>query len=162
MILLAIDPGDKLSAFVLFDAIQQRPVAFGKIDNDAMLREISVQTVVDAVVIERIRGQGKRASTHEWETAEWVGRFEQHALAVGLQVVKVSRQAVKSALLKTIGGNDREVRAALIKRYGGKEAAIGTASRPGPLFGVANDVWAALAIACTHADKHLPSIPFTP
>jgi len=49
--------------------------------------------------------------------------------------------------------NDASIRQALIDRFGGKDAAIGRKASPGPLHGIAADVWSALALAVTHTDQ---------
>lgn len=49
--------------------------------------------------------------------------------------------------------SDTNIRAALIDLWGGKEKAIGKKATPGPLHGISKDVWAALAVAITYAER---------
>ncbi|HET6477318.1 MAG TPA: hypothetical protein VFH93_14740 [Thermoleophilia bacterium] len=44
---------------------------------------------------------------------------------------------------------DANIRQALLDRFGGP-AAVGRKAAPGPLYGIARDVWSALAIAVTY------------
>ncbi len=59
----------------------------------------------------------------------------------------IDRGEVKLRLLGVRKGTDADVREALIDRYGGdRETAVGRKANPGPLHGIARDMWAALAV----------------
>ena len=75
-----------------------------------------------------------------------------------LPISRIGRKAVKIHLCGSMRAKDPNIRQALIDRYGGSSA-IGRKATPGPLYGVAGDVWAALAVAVTHADTAEPSRP---
>jgi len=151
MILLAIDPGNAHSAYVLLDG--ERVLAFGKISNEELLAKLrSTQHgdgpfwCADHLAVEMIASYGMPVGREVFETCLWIGRFleawsDAHTL--------VYRQQVKLEICKSPRANDATIRAALIDRYGGKEAAIGRKAAPGPLYGVSGDVWSALAVAIT-------------
>ena len=84
------------------------------------------------------------------ETVFWSGRFAEAVDPTPVQ--RLGRKAVKVALCGDARAKDPNVRQALIDRYGGKERAIGTKAVPGPLHGVAKDVWAALAVGVAWLD----------
>ena len=70
---------------------------------------------------------------------------------------RMDRANVKMHLCGRTTAKDTHVRQALLARFpqtgGGKTPAVGTKKQPGPLYGVKNDAWAALAVAVTYADQ---------
>ena len=54
MIVLAIDPGNEYSAWVLIDSDTYRPLKFDKANNLIVLHDIAYELDYDAVVIEKI------------------------------------------------------------------------------------------------------------
>lgn len=170
MRVMAIDPGSARSAFVVLDA-SGIPAAHRIEPNEELLIRLRggpagieppAPVELDAVAIEWMTPRGMPTSAEEFETLWWAGRFTE-ALAHGaatkrVPVVRVSRLAVKRHVCGNVRANDTNIRAALIDRYGGtagKEAAIGRKATPGPLYGLANDEWAALAVAVTHYDQEV-------
>ena len=79
MTILAIDPGDKESAYCFVDSDTLEPGFFGKVPNEELLAYINTFTY-DRVVIERISSYGMAVGRNVFETCEWVGRFTQAAL----------------------------------------------------------------------------------
>jgi hypothetical protein len=59
---------------------------------------------------------------------------------------------VKLHLCGSSRAKDPNVRTALLDRFGGA-GAKGTKAAPGPLYGIAADLWSALAIAVTWTDQ---------
>lgn len=180
--LLAIDPGNEQSAFVVFDG--ERPVHFGKWDNRVLLREIYVGKLflgVTECAIETLKPRGMPTSFDEMQTQLWAGRFYEALFQARLggekfEPVQVFRMEVKVHVCGKVTANDSNIRAALIDRWGGQDKAIGgkrcrkckgkgwygrerTACPewehpPGPLYEVSGDVWAALAVAVTWWDTN--------
>lgn len=110
------------------------------------------------LVVEMIACYGMPVGKEVFETVFWIGRFIQCWFENGSHhksiPARIYRQDVKLHLCKSPRANDATIRAALIDRFGpGKERAIGKKKTPGPLYGVKGDVWAALALAVTFADK---------
>ena len=53
-------------------------------------------------------------------------------------------------LCHSMKAKDGNIRQAILDLYGGKDVALGNKKRPGPLYGVSKDIWAALAVAITY------------
>ena len=158
MRIFAIDPGSSQSAWLLWQpGAPQRSLVggFGILPNEALLENLRIGfREPSTVVIEWTAPRGMPASAELFETMWWAGRFAEAAHP--LPVERLKRGDVKRHLCGTTAANDSNVRAALIDRFGGvggKAAAIGLKASPGPLYGVAKDVWSALAVAVTWADK---------
>lgn len=149
--LLAIDPGNEQSAFVVYDGAQ--PTEFRKVDNELLLSDLydgldGILGFVDEAAIETMKPRGMPTSLQEMQTQWWAGRFhEAIANGYGIVAAQVYRHDVKLFHCGQARAKDSNIRQALIDRFGGKEKAIGNKKNPGPLYGVANDVWSALAIA---------------
>lgn len=143
MIIMAIDPGPKESAWVLFDG--KTISKYGYLLNDELLGGLcEVIFPFDALVIEWIEGYGLTVGRETFDTCRWVGRFEQAAGGAHL----LGRKAVKSHLCCTTRAKDKDIRAALIDRFGEP----GTKKNPGPTYGITGDEWAALSVAVTWWD----------
>jgi hypothetical protein len=98
-------------------------------------------------VIEKVESYGMAVGAEVFDTVLWAGRFAEAAHRV--PVVMLPRRAVKLALCGDSRAKDANIRQALLDRFGGS-AAIGRKAAPGPLYGIARDVWSALAIAVTY------------
>lgn len=148
MNLLAIDPGTEESAYVVFR--DGEIATFGKVQNEIVL---GIATGFGgAMVYEMIASYGMPVGREVFETVMWIGRFVQ-AYGVGRDSQRVYRRDVKLHLCKSPKANDASIRQALIDRFGPtKEKAIGTKKKPGPLYGMKADTWAALAVGVTWMD----------
>lgn len=156
--ILAIDPGNKESAYVLFqsagvaNAGKDRLVMFAKEPNECVLaglasiREEFGKYGDVPLVIEKIASYGMAVGETVFETVFWSGRFAQvwHPKPVW----RIERMKVKMNLCRHPRAKDSNIRQALIDRFGEP----GTKAMPGMLYGVSKDVWAALAVAVTYAD----------
>ena len=163
--IIAIDPGPTESAFVLFDgdkhAMSKRTwkdEAFSKRPNAYVLDMVRVRAKYgdphDVLVIEMIASYGMPVGREVFDTCVWSGRFaEAWHFETLRDAVTITRPAVKLQICGSMRAKDGNVRAALIDRFGGKERAIGKKKTPGPLYGVSGDVWAALAVAVTYAER---------
>ena len=174
---LAIDPGTLKTAYVLLCPETRVPLEFGKINNENMLLKLisilDIHTDDLEIVCEFPMPRGQLASTHLFETVEWIGRYHQLVFQKGSRFQHFDRKDVKMTICGTSKAKDPQIRAALIDIYGGEDLAIGgkkckncagkgTKGRlkttcpecqgmgvmtpPGPLNGVSADVWAALGI----------------
>ncbi len=143
---MAIDPGPEKSAFVLYDG---KVVAKDIVGNRHLLEAIKSEEQAGKLVVEMIASYGMPVGAEVFETCVWIGRFIE---ANNGAHAKVYRKDVKLHLCGQPRAKDPNVRQALIDRFGGKEKAIGSKKRPGPLYGIKGDMWAALAVAVTYAD----------
>ncbi len=149
--ILAIDPGTTRSAWIALELPSRRPLGFSIDPNEELLGRLRRGTgAFDLVIIEKVESFGMAVGAEVFETVFWSGRF---AEAVDPKPVeRIGRKAVKVALCGDPRAKDPNIRQALIDRYGGKAVAIGTKTAPGPLHGVAKDVWAALAVGVAWLD----------
>jgi hypothetical protein len=154
MTILAIDPGNEQSAFVLFD--NGHITHMGKVANESLLADLRREcgcelSTAECIAIEMVASFGMPVGREVFDTVLWTGRFIE---AADRPHTLVYRRDVKLHLCHSPRANDASIRQALIDRYGGKEKAIGRKAAQGPLYGIKADIWSALAIAITYSDTH--------
>ncbi len=152
--LVAVDPGTARSAVVVYDPLAPAAVVSADLWSNEETR-VALRTDILRVhrpavlVLEMPVASGMPASNDLFVTIRWIGRFVESWAG---EVAYVHRPDVKLHVCGHRAARDPNVRAALIDRFGG-EGAIGTKRMPGPLYGVAKDMWAALAVAVTYGDQ---------
>jgi hypothetical protein len=165
-LVLAIDPGNEQSAWVLYDHEAGRPLRFAKQNNESVLELVNCGIAwttgehgapePDVIAIEMIASYGMAVGREVFETCVWIGRFVEswnQSNEGAEHPALIYRKDVKLHLCGQPRAKDANIRAALIDRFGpGKGKAIGKKASPGPLYGVSSDVWSALAVAVTFAD----------
>lgn len=169
-VILAIDPGEKQSAWVAYDYFTHRPLASAKEENEIIRERIrnldfGIGVIPAYLVIERVAGYGRPVGDEMFETVYWSGKFSEAWEVRGFVCERVLRKEVKLVLLGNTNQKnpDGPIRQALIDQFGGQDVAIGKPpilkgkkKRPdtrGPLWDVVKDIWAALAVAVTFADR---------
>ncbi len=161
MNILAIDPGNQRSAWLVYDAVTGLPLHFGIDENhelrDSLANGDSPMCGAETAVIEMVSSYGMAVGREVFETVYWIGRFyEVLAYDARMNTNRMYRMEVKQHLCHDSRAKDSNIRQALLDRFGpGREKAIGTKKEPGALYGVSKDVWSALAIAVTFADIRL-------
>lgn len=150
---MAIDPGSTQSAWLVLNPATFGIRSFAITPNEELLEHLrtGVSADVNVVAIEWIESFGMAVGREVFETVHWSGRFTEAIESRRGRVVQLPRRTVKLHLCGSPRAKDPNIRQALVDRFGGS-AAKGTKAKPGPLYGVANDVWSALAIAVTHAE----------
>jgi len=113
MIILAIDPGSKESAYCFFDTATLQPRTFEKIDNTKM-RELITTTYYNHLVIEQLKSYGAVIGDTILDTAVHIGRFIQCAET---DFTLVPRKTVVSVLCHSGRAGDKEIRQVLLDRY---------------------------------------------
>jgi hypothetical protein len=177
MIILSIDPGDKLTAWTLVNLDTLEILGRAKQENREVelqlfqgyfttwgdlktmktsggteeIRELIRLPEYELVAIEYPHPRGESMYTQLVDAIRWIGRYEG---AHGADLSYIDRKDVKMTLCgRCVGVGDSNIRAALLSRYpatgGGKIGQVGTKKLPGPLFGVSKDMWAALGVAIT-------------
>lgn len=150
MKILAIDPGTTESAYVIWDG--REILAKGKTPNRSM-KSIVIDAAIGGnyrLVIEMIACYGMAVGAEVFETCLWIGRYiERWEEIRGSPPELITRIQVKSHICHSAKANDSNIRQALEDRIGKK----GTKRSPGPTFGMAGDMWAALAVAVTAHDR---------
>ena len=153
MRILGIDPGNVESAFVIYQ--DGEILEKGKVINGELLSKIYSLTLnapqsVEHLAIEMVACYGMAVGKTVFETCVWIGRFIQ---AWGKDYTQIYRKDVKMFLCNSVKAKDGNIRQAIIDKFpptgGGKIPQIGTKKKPGPLFGVHDDIWAALGVAMT-------------
>lgn len=153
--LLAIDPGDVMSAYVVVDVASRRPLDFGKVPNDDLLESLQVAHAYEAVHIEMIASYGMSVGEEVFETCVWIGRFEQEARR-HTAVTRTKRLAVKMHHCHDSKAKDSNITQALRDRFaqGQPNYGKGTKANPGWFYGFSKDVWQAYALGVYAADHH--------
>lgn len=148
--ILAIDPGNTMSAFVLMDGY--RPIEFRKIENDALLEMIPMGA--ETVVIEQIACYGMPVGKEVFDTCVWSGRFMQTAIQNGANVHFLPRSEVKLNLCNSKRAKDPNVTHALIDRFAKHDLKSGKGTKQNPdfFYGFKADIWAAFGVGVTWLD----------
>lgn len=158
MTILAIDPGDKESAYCFVDSDTLEPGFFGKVPNEELLAYINTFTY-DRVVIERISSYGMAVGRNVFETCEWVGRFTQAALPAKAEYIY--RKEEKLHICKDSKAKDANIRRALIDRFAKHDLQNGKGTKKDPdfFYGFRADVWSAYAVALVYIETKLKTTP---
>jgi hypothetical protein len=149
LIVLGLDPGTTESGWVLWEQVTGFPgevLEKGKGVNEAAL--LFAKEGGDLVVIEQFKCYGNAVGDETLAAVRWSGRFEQAAIESGAQVLFLPRKTVVTHLCGNPRAKDGNVRQALIDRLGPP----GTKKKPGPTYGIANDMWSALALCIVGLD----------
>jgi hypothetical protein len=138
--LMAIDPGTRESAILLWDG--QTATQKAILPNEAI--RLLVSTHSGRLAIEKPQCMGMPVGAEVFDTCIWIGRFDPECRAV-----LVTRNEIKMYLCGSMRAKDANIRQALIDRFG----APGTKANPGALYGIKTHLWAALAVAVTVWDR---------
>jgi len=159
MYVLAIDPGDMQSAWLLYDRNTEAPRDFGIEDNMELLLRIKnfKAKSTTRLAVEMVASYGMPVGKSVFNTCVWIGRFIE---AWGWpSYTQIYRLDVKMHLCHDSRAKDGNIRQAIIDRYpasgGGKIPQIGTKKQPGLLYGIKKDIWSALAVAITVSEHKL-------
>lgn len=159
--LLAIDPGNTESGWVVIDRDTRRPIDYAKTENKELLRAIRAGNFHDCthVAIEMIASYGMAVGAEVFDTCVWIGRFDE-ALADTATLELIKRHPVKLHHCHSSKATDSNITQALVDRfaYGQTNHGKGTKAAPGWFYGFAKDVWQAYALAVYAADQLDPPI----
>ncbi len=158
MNVLAIDPGNIESAYVIMDSDTYKPVEFGKIENEMLLNLITADTCrigeftgrdeskYAHAVIEMVACYGMAVGKEVFDTCVWIGRFYQE---IWCKTDLIVRKDVKINICNSAKAKDGNIIQALKDRFGDK----GTKASPGFFYGFQADCWQAFALGATYIDK---------
>lgn len=153
MRVFAVDPGTTCSALVVMD--EKKIYRHELQDNRVILARLADCSAADVMAIEMVASYGKPVGQETFETCVWIGRFMQ----VVTNHYRLFRQEIKTHLCGTFQNvKDGVIRQRLIDIYSngaGKAVAIGLKKTPGPLYGISEDEWQALAVGVTFGEKRL-------
>lgn len=150
MKVLAIDPGNRQSAWCMIDGETLKPLSFGKEENQVVLDAVQ-HLSYDSIVIERVASYGMAVGRDVFETCEWVGRFTQ---AARVTPDYVYRREEKIHLCGDSRAKDTNIRRALIDRFAQHDLKNGKGTKKNPdwFYGFSADVWQAYAVAVTYVE----------
>ena len=150
MKVLAIDPGNRQSAWCMIDGETLKPLSFGKEENQVVLDAVQHRSY-DSIVIERVASYGMAVGRDVFETCEWVGRFTQ---AASVPPDYVYRQEEKLHICGDSRAKDTNIRRALIDRFAQHDIKNGKGTKKNPdwFYGFSADVWQAYAVAVTYVE----------
>lgn len=159
MIAVGIDPGDKVSAYVMIDTHATPIVAKGIIENEKMLIlckswghcKVLGSAAPDVLCVEKmVSSYDGKIGMEVLNTMFWAGRFVE---AWGDKFEMIARATIKARITGRSSAKDKHVRAKLIEKYGGQAKAIGKKKIGyGPLHGVKEHEWQALAAAVYYVE----------
>jgi hypothetical protein len=158
MIVLAIDPGNEYSAWVLIDTETYRPLKFDKANNLIVLHDIAYELEFDKVVIEKIASYGMPVGESVFDTCMWIGRFQQAIEDYKRKPSQtVRRYEVKMNICHDARARDSNIIQALVDRFapGQMNRGKGTKKEPGWFYGFRADVWQAYALGVTYIDRYI-------
>lgn len=169
--IIGIDPGPEKSGWAVLCVYEPNKfsVEFGSSENSEVLEQIKRLAHSSCFAYEQVRSYGNAAGNSMYDTAHWSGRFEQAYLTasrIGV-VHPLPRKTVVTHLCGNPKANDGNVRRRVLDIYtelakgcpevldlgGGAEPIIGTAKKPGALYGLSSHAIPALAVALTAAEK---------
>ena len=144
--ILAIDPGNIESAYVLMEKDTYKPIEFGKVDNHYLLKLI-LELKYEEIIVEMIASYGMAVGATVFDTCVWIGRFIQARQCPNYEFIY--RKEEKMNLCGSMKAKDSNIRQALIDRFG----IVGTKKEKGWFYGFKKDIWAAYAVGTTYLDK---------
>ena len=173
MKVLAIDPGNTKSAYVLMDGY--KPLEFGILENDELRQKMSTMSVTESLLaygtsetevdkfhvhtaIEMVASYGMPVGREVFDTCVWVGRFWENSPR--RDVTLIYRMEEKMTLCHDSKAKDSNIRQALIDRFAkhDKKNGKGTKADPDWFYGFSADVWSAYAVGVTFLDKQQEQI----
>ena len=151
MLIVAIDPGNTVSAYLEWDGTRIHEQAIAP---NAEVLEYLRRSSASALFIEKLACMGMIVGREILDTAVWSGRFAQvwddlwgsESEYFGCNAQFILRTDIKK---HHKAKNDKEVRAALIEKYG----APGTKKNPGLTYGCKSHLWQAFALATWVTEK---------
>jgi len=151
--ILAIDPGDISSAWVLYDQKNKIPLKFAKDDNDSILDIVSNFTY-NKLLIQIARPHGMPISINKLSTYIWIGRFWGAFGRDNVELIDVDD--VKRFFFGKIDKiKNSDIYKEVLKRYGGdKKIVCGTKEKPGILYGFNLETTLALSVAISFSEKN--------
>lgn len=154
--IIAIDPGNIESAFVVVDENTYRLIDFGKLKNMAV-RHIwaSYARKGCKTAIEMVASYGMPVGKEVFDTCVWIGRFTECASRYGSTVTYITRLDEKMHICHDSRASDANIRRALIDRFAKHDLKNGKGTKKNPDYfhGFSRDVWAAFAVAVIYIDR---------
>lgn len=167
--ILAIDPGNIQSAYVMLDE-ELKPMRFGKVKNEELKQIVyyscymvkgadgQFKPSIPHVAIEMVASYGMAVGKEVFDTCVWIGRFSEAISEGGLkEPTLIYRKDEKMCLCHSMRAKDGNIRQALIDRFAKHDFKNGKGTKKNPdwFYGFKADVWQAYAVAITYYDLYL-------
>lgn len=157
MKILGIDTGTTETGWAIYCTSTHSITDMGIAENNEMLNIIS-QKDYDVASLEMVASYGMAVGKTTFETVYWIGRFAERAEALKKPVKRYYKKLdINPAICFKSNAKDAHIRRAILDMFpkdgGGKEPSVGTKNKPGALYGIKSHIYAALAVALTHALK---------
>lgn len=158
--IIGVDPGPVQSAVVVWDTDTKRILVALLKPNGEILSYLKL-VHADFCAIEMVQSFGMSVGAEVFETVYFIGRFaeawDQAKENPGIlpddyefhPAERIFRSDVKMHLCHSMQAKDSNIRQALIDRLGKP----GTKRAPGLTYGIAGDLWSALAVAVSFCDR---------
>lgn len=164
MLILAIDPGNVESAYVLIEHDGEKITGVGecgKVENHEMLEIIYYADAAGYIEMayEQVSNYGQVVGSTVFDTCFWCGRFVERAKGFG-KIEPILRREEKMYLCGRVAAKDKDIIAALVDRFapGQPNYGKGTKKNPGFFRGFSADIWQAMAVGVTYFDKHVKGV----
>ena len=155
--MFAIDPGNRQSAYCVIDMDTLRPLEFGKVDNNELMKKIrfTPDKVWKCAVIEMVASYGMPVGREVFDTVLWIGRFCE-TISIRCPVRLLCRIEEKRHICHNTRANDATIRRALIDRFAQHDLKNGRGTKGNPdfFYGFKADIWAAYAVGLTAIENH--------
>lgn len=178
---LVLDPGNTETGWVIFDTQTHEIMDFGKDDTEKVLKNIVFYHLPVICEFPYPR-HGSSERFEIFEACEVAGMYHRETQHRNLEFIKMDREDVKRHLCRGRGisrPKDKDVRKALLDKFGGEAAIAGPKCpdckgkkgfglgknrtpcetckgsgevKPGVLYGIRSDIWAALAVAVAYSE----------
>jgi len=152
--ILSIDPGPLKSAYCMVRNADYKPLDFGLIANDELMKIVK-HGEYNQFVIECIASYGMAVGKETFETCYWIGRYMQAAVDTGFKACRIYRKDEKLCLCGSMRAKDTNITHALIDRFAQHDfkSGKGTIKNPDWFYGFKKDIWAAYAVGVTFLDS---------
>ena len=155
--ILAIDPGNIESAWVLLDCNTLQPLKFAKEENYAARKnmfDLIENKQIKHVAIEMVASYGMAVGATVFETCVWIGRFYEIFYQANIPIQFIFRKDEKLNLCQSMRATDATITQALVDRFAMNEPnhGKGTKNSPGWFYGFKKDIWQAYAVGVTFYD----------
>ena len=157
-VILAIDPGNNESGYVVIQSDSYKPVYCGKEENPLIvdvIKKVSEEYENFDVAIEMIASYGMAVGKSVFETCVWIGKFIAVAEKAGAcNIARVYRKDEKMNICNSMKAKDSNITRALIDRFAPNEKnnGKGTKDAPGWFYGFKKDIWQAYSVGVTYID----------
>ena len=156
--ILAIDPGNTHSGYAVICMPDFKLLDFGKVENNKLLEIIGLNSVyVDAAAVEMVASYGMAVGRDVFETCVWIGRFWQTLINNDYAKIQaIYRKDEKLTLCGSLKAKDSNIRQELINLYAKHDfkSGKGVKKNPDTFYGVAKDVWQAIAVGVTYYELY--------